>query len=118
MPTPFESAQLILTLYDQRREEVMRKARDFFFTFDPRSFEEFMAGFMGPNSAYVRMVITYWEMATSLVLNGAIDAKMFEDANGEFVVVFGRIEPFLPQIREMFGPAFAKNLEAFTLSIP
>jgi len=119
MPTPFESAQLILTLYDQRREETMRKARDFFFAFDPPTFEEFVGGMMGPQGGFVRMVPTYWDMAGSLVRNGAIDQKMFYDANGEFIFVFGKIEPFLPKLREMFGnpDAFA-NLEWLALNMP
>src|SRR4051812_20743589 len=111
MSTPFESAQLILTLYEQRREETLRKARDFFVGFDPKNIEEFMAGFFGPQGVYVRMVISYWDMAASLVRNGAIDQKMFVDATGEFILVFGRMEPFIPHLREVFGnPNFLSNL--------
>jgi hypothetical protein len=119
MPTPFESAQLLLSLYETRREETMRKARDFFFGFDPQNFDEMMAGLMGPHSGYVRMVISYWDMAASFVENGAIDRKMFLDANGEFLFVFVKIEPFIGQLREMFkNPGFAANLESLTLSMP
>jgi len=119
MSTPAESATLILKLYDQRREEVMRKARDFFVTFDPKSVEELMAVMMTPEGAYVRMVISYWDMAASLVLNGAIDSKMFQDANGEYIGVFAKMEPFLPAMRAtMPGSKFLENLEKFTLSIP
>jgi len=118
MPTPFESATLLLTLYDHRREDTMRKARDFFLTFDPRSFDELAAAYTGPQGGYVRMVISYWEQAASFVINGAIDEKMFRDANGEYVLVFAKIEPFLPQLREMFSPAFAANLEKLTMSLP
>ena len=119
MPTPFESAQLILSLYETRREETMRKARDFFFTFDPRNLDEFLAGFTGPNGPYIRMVISYWDMAASFVENGAIDRQMFLDANGEFISVFAKVEPYLPHMREMFkNPAFGTNLEKLTLSIP
>ena len=119
MSTPAESAKLILTLYEQRREEVMRKARDFVVGFDPRTFEEFAGGMMGPNGAYVRMVLSYWDMAASLVLNGAIDAKMFQDASGEFFLAYSRVEPFLPQLRQVMGmPDFLKSLETFVSSIP
>ena len=112
MPTPFESAQLLLTLYDQRREETLRKARDFFISFIPNSFEDVMAGLTGPHSGYIRMVLTYWDMAASFVKNGAIDKQMFIDANGEFIMVFGKIEPFLPQLRAAYGnPGFLANLE-------
>ena len=97
----------------------MRKARDFVVTFDPRSFEEFMAGLMGPGGSYIRQVLGYWDMAASLVLNGAIDTKMFLDANNEHVLVFGRVEPYLPQIRAAFkNPDFLKSLEQLCLSMP
>jgi hypothetical protein len=119
MPTPAESATLLLTLYDLRREETMRKARDFFATFNPKTIEDVMGVMMTPQGAYVRMVVGYWDMAASLVLNGAIDSKMFLDANGEFIVVFAKIEPFLPQLRQILpNPDFLKSLETLTLSIP
>jgi len=117
MPTPFESAQLILSLYETRREETMRKARDFFFGFDPQTFDEMMAGMSGPQGGLVRMVLSYWDMAASFVENGAIDRKMFLDANGEFLFVFVKIEPFLGQLREM-NPGFAAHLESLTKSMP
>ena len=120
MSTTFQSAELILKLYDQRREETMRKARDWFTgNFFPTSFEEVMAGMMGPQSGYIRMVISYWDMAASFVSHGAIDEQMFRDATGEYVHVFGRIEPFLPQLREAFGnPNFAIHLEKLALGMP
>jgi hypothetical protein len=119
MPTPFESATLILTLYEQRREETMRKARDFFVVFDPQSFDELMAGMVGPQGAYIRMVISYWEQAASLVAHGAIDEAMFRDASGEYILVFARIQPYLAQLREAFGnPGFAANLEKLALGLP
>lgn len=119
MPTPFESAQLILTLYEQRREETMRKARDFWATFDPQTFEEFTATMFGPHSAYVRMVLGYWDMAASLVENGAIDRKMFQDSTSEYLVVFSKMESILPTIRGQWGnPNFLKHLENLTMSLP
>jgi predicted RNA methylase len=97
----------------------MRKARDFFFGFDPQSFEEAMAIASSPQGAYVRMVLSYWDMAASFVENGAIDRKMFLDANGEFIMVFAKIERFLPQFREVFqNPGFGAHLEKLALSIP
>ena len=119
MPTPFESAQLILTLYEQRREETMRKARDFWAMFDPETMDDFMATMFGPQSGYVRMVMSYWDMAASLVLNGAIDSKMFQDSTGEYLVVYAKIEKLLPQIREKWNnPNFLASLEKFVMSLP
>ena len=119
MPTPFESAQLILTLYEQRREETLRKARDFYIGFSPTSFDDWKAAMIGPQNGYLRMVLTYWDMAASLVKNGAIDQTMFVEANGEFIVVFGKVEPYIPQLREAFGnPGFLASLEWLALGIP
>jgi hypothetical protein len=118
MPTPFESAQLILTLYEQRREETMRKARDFWATFDPQNEEEFMAAMMSPQGAYVRQVLSYWDMAASLVENGAIDRKMFQDSTSEYLVVFTKIEPVLPAVRANYTPTFLQHLERLVLSLP
>lgn len=118
MPTPFESAQLILTLFEQRREPTMRKARDFWFMFNPETPKAFMEAMMGPDGGLVRMVVTYWDMAASLVVNGAIDSKMFCDASREFMGVYAKIEPLLPGTREIMGPDFARHLEAFVTSLP
>jgi hypothetical protein len=118
MATPFESAQLILTLYEQRREDLMRKARNFWMTFNPKTVEEFVAGIMGPDSGSIRMVLGYWEMAASLVENGAIDRKMFQDSTGEYLVVFAKIEPLIPAMREQIDPQFALHLESLVMSLP
>lgn len=118
-PTPVESAHLILKLYDQRREETLRKARNFMVGFDPRTFDEFLAEYLGPNSAYIRMVLSYWDMAASLVLNNAIDMQMFLDANSEQVLMFSRVQPFLAELREMMGSTtYLKNLEQLCMSMP
>lgn len=119
MSTSVDSANLILKLYELRRESVMREARNFFMGFDPRSVEDYMAGMMGPNSAHIRMVTSYWEMAASFVVNGAIDATMFEASAGEHVIVYGKIEGFLPQLRQATGnPNMYKNLEQVCLTAP
>jgi hypothetical protein len=119
MASPVESANLILKLYELRRESVMREARNSFMTFDPRTVEDYMAGMMGPQSAHIRMVVSYWEMAASFVVNGAIDAKMFEASAGEHVLVFGKIEGILPQLRTMMdSPGMFANLEKVCLASP
>ena len=84
-----ESADLILKLYDLRREETMRKARDWMFTFNPTSVDEYMQTMMDPTvGGYLRMVTSYWDMAASFVNHGAIDAEMFNDTVGEHIMVF------------------------------
>ena len=119
MATQYESARLILELYNLRREATMRDARSFWITFNPETVEDLMAGMASPNGGYVRMVISYWDMACSLVVNGAIDQKMFNDANGEHLVVFGKIEALIPKWREITGnPESWKNLETVALGGP
>lgn len=119
MDTKQESANLILKLYELRREETMRKARDWFARFSPESGQDIMNAVMGENSAYYRMVTTYWEMAASFVNNGAIDEKMFNDANAEHVFVFAKVEPFLAEIRQMFNaPQALAQLEQLVTRLP
>ena len=78
-----KSAELIMKLYDLRREETMRKARNWFFTFNPTSVEDVEAAMMNPETGgLLRMVMSYWDMAASLVNHGAIDAEMFNDTVG------------------------------------
>ncbi len=116
--TPVDSANLILKLYELRREATMREARNFWFGFNPTSAQEYMGAMMGPDSAHIRMVSSYWDMACSFVVNGAIDANMFDAANGEHVIVFAKIEPFLADLRAMIGPGAFKNLEHVCLNAP
>jgi hypothetical protein len=116
----YRDAELILKLYDLRREEVMRKARTWLFTdFNPESVDDIRAIGAGEFGAYFRMVTSYWDMACSLVKNGAIDAQMFDDANGEHIFCFVKIQPFLEGLRTALGqPGYLKHLEAVVMSVP
>ena len=120
MPSPYESADLIMKLYKLRREATMREARTWFaLSFNPDSADEVARTMAGPNSAHFRMVTSYWDMAASFVTNGAIDEKMFTDANGEHLVVFAKVEPFLAEHRSRMGnQAFMANLEKLIMKQP
>lgn len=114
-----EDANLILRLYELRREPVMREARNWMIMFFPENAQDIMNAILGPNSAYYRMVTSYWDMAASFVVNGAIDEQMFNDANGEHVVVFSKIHPYLAEFREMIGnPNAYANLEKLIMAMP
>jgi hypothetical protein len=115
-----EEAGLILKLYELRREEVMRKARNWMaMEFNPESLEDIEKAIFGEHSAYYRMVVSYWEMACSFVTNGAIDAQMFNDANGEHVFYFAKLQPFLKELREKNGtPKAYQHLEQVVMAIP
>src|SRR5688500_2541678 len=114
MPTPFESAQLNLQLFDLRREPVLREARAWFLLdFHPESLAEFIAIATSERNASVRMVLGYWDMAASLVTSGAIDGDAFRAAHGEMFGTFCKIEPFLEEMRAGFGePDFCRHFEA------
>lgn len=115
----YEDANLILKLYDLRREAVMREARTWFFTFNPTSIQDVMETMMGEHSGHMRMVISYWDMAASLVNNGAIDETMFNEANGEHLFVYTKIEPVIGAMRTTFdNPEFLLNLEKLVKRIP
>lgn len=120
MSSPYESADLLVKLYELRREATMREARNWYFReFNPASADEIMAIMGGPNSGHFRMVTSYWDMAASFVANGAIDEKMFNDANGEQIGVYVKIERFLAEFRTKLGnPAYLANLEKIVLRRP
>src|SRR5579871_4577703 len=100
-------AELILKLYELRREETMRKARDWFFRdFHPETFGDFQATLFGPHSGHLRMVVSYWDMASAFVHHGAISLELFNETNGEQFGVFAKIDHLLPEIRQMIGPQF------------
>ncbi len=115
-----ESADLILKLYDLRREATMRKARDWMFGFNPTSVEEYMQKMMDPEvGGYLRMVVSYWDMAATLVNEGAIDADMFDKTNGEHVLVFAKIQPLLADLRAMWqAPEALSSLEKLIMDRP
>ena len=108
-----KSASLIMQLYDLRREETMRKARNWIFTFNPESAEDVEKAMMDPEvGGYLRMVLSYWNMAASFVNHGAIDAEMFNETVGEHVGVFAKVEPFLEDLRVKWDqPDAFKHLE-------
>jgi hypothetical protein len=115
-----ESADLILKLYDLRREAKMREARNWIFSFNPTSVDEYFQTMMDPEvGGYLRMVTSYWDMAAALVNHGAIDADMFNETVGEHIMVFAKVEPLLAELRERFQNMDAfKNLEKVIMDAP
>jgi hypothetical protein len=114
-----DEAALILQLYDLRREETMRTARNWYSReFNPESMADIEKAFFSEHSGYLRMVTSYWDMAAALVNNGAISAQLFNDTNGEQFLVFGKLEPFLKEIRGAFGPTYLTNLEKLIDATP
>jgi hypothetical protein len=116
----YESATLIIRLYELRRDSTMREARNWYArSFNPSTIDDVMQAVSGPNSAHFRMVTSYWDMAASFVIHDAIDEAMFNDANGEQHVVFAKIEPFIAEYRAKMGnPSYLGNLEKLVMKAP
>jgi hypothetical protein len=114
-----DEGSLILRLYELRREETMRKARNWYFAeFNPASVADFSAAMFSEHSGYLRMVTTYWDMAAALVNNGAISMEMFNAANGEHIGVFAKLEPLLKEIRAAFAPEYLEQFEKLIDATP
>jgi hypothetical protein len=106
-------ADIILKLYDLRREEVLRKARHWMlFEFNPKTPEEFLAVMQNTGSqenAYFRQVISYWEMAASLVIHGAVKSDLYLDSNGEGVFIYAKLHPFREAYTSRTGFPFMRQ---------
>ncbi len=114
-----EEATLILKLYELRREETMRKARDWFFrVFNPETIADVNVAMFGEHSGHLRMVMTYWDMAAALVNHGAVDITLFNDTNGEHFAVFSKLEPLIADMRSTFSPLMLVNLEKLVDATP
>lgn len=118
-----QDAELILKLYDLRREAVIRKARDFMTTqFWPQNYGEFKAvvfAFGTEQNAWFRQVWTYWDMACALVLSGAINENLFLKTNGEPYFLYAKYKAFIEPIRkELNSPEFMSHIEALANRSP
>jgi hypothetical protein len=95
-------ASVVLKLYELRTEPTLRQARAWFaYEFHPDTAADVLRTWLGPGyaSAPYRMVTSYWDMAASLVVQGAIPAEMFNEANTEHFAVYAKLRPFLDEVR-------------------
>ena len=111
-------AQVILQLYDLRREAEMRKARTWWFaSFWPQSADDFMKVLNAvgtPENAWLRQVMGYWEMAAAIAVQGAVNQELFlvPSFSGEMFTVFAKVRPFLGELRKKIGnPELLANIE-------
>jgi hypothetical protein len=111
----FEDTNLILRLYELRREEKMRAARDWYISnFFPGKAEDIQAILTpgNPHNAQFRMVASYWDMAASFAVRGPLNPYLLLESAGELILVWAKVEPFIVQIREWSNlPEFLRNLE-------
>jgi hypothetical protein len=110
-----EQVNLMLRLYDIRREPVLREARGWYVAnFNPASMEDVarQAPLGSQQNAFVRMVLSYWEMAASIVNRGLIDEEFFFENTGEQWAVWERVRPIIGAWRSSYGnPHLFGNLE-------
>ena len=120
MSSPFQSAKLNLKLFELRREPALREARNWFVRdCNPESFSELVVLIRGEHNTSFRMVLSYWNMAASLVTTGAIEGESFREAHDEIFATFSKIEPYLAELRAVTGEAdFCKQMEAVVLAAP
>ena len=100
-------AQLILQLYDLRREAEMRKARKWYAgSFWPDNGDDYAkvaSAFSIPENAWLRQVISYWGMASAMVLTGALNEELFFETCGEMWFTLSKVSPILKDIRAKMG---------------
>jgi hypothetical protein len=111
-------AELILKLYDLRREAEMRKARDWWVVkFWPQTADDFIkvANALGTQeNNWLRQVGGYWDMAAALVLHGTVHPELFLEGgvSGEMFFLYAKMQPILKDVREkMQSPGLFSNVE-------
>lgn len=114
IPT-YDDAHLVLKLYELRREEKLRAAREWFVgRFFPRSGADIETLYAAPGNenVYFRMVTSFWDMAASFVVRGVLNADLLLDSSGEMVLVWAKLEDHIGAIRgKIVSPMFLSNLQ-------
>lgn len=117
-----QDVMAILKLYELRRDPAMREARKWFTAeFRPTSPMDIIKILVEnkQEGVYFRMVTSYWDMATSFVINGGIDEKIFLGANTEHIAIYSKLQPFLAELRQIINEDdYLINLEKLVTSIP
>src|SRR6516225_11838503 len=115
-------AEIILKLYDLRREPVMREARTFLAQFSPKFLDDVLKvanAFGTKEQAYLRQVAGYWEMAASLVNRGALNRELALDNFQEMFFVYAKVQPYLEEYRQAMGaPGFLRQVQQLAESSP
>lgn len=111
-------AELLIRLYDLRREEKLRQAREWFIgKFNAATFEEMLQKYPhgSQENAYLRMAASYWDMAASIVSHGLINEEFFFENSSEYWIFWQKLKPLAPAARAAFkNPFYWKNLETLS----
>ena len=112
-PTPAD-AELLLRLYELRRESELRRARKWFLAeFQPTGWDEISARYLSHSDEdrWFRMTVSYWEMVATLVNRGLLHAELFFDHTGEDIVTWKKCEPWIAGVRAAVRPAYLFQFE-------
>jgi len=106
-------AELVLKLYDLRREPVMRASRTTMMQFMPRSYEELLAVTQPshPSNAAWRQVSSYWEMAWSFARHGVCNPDFLIENTTEGLFLYAKVQPYLERFRKEVSPTAFRNAE-------
>jgi hypothetical protein len=110
----YHAADLLLKVYDLRREAVLREARSTINReFWPTGWEDVKAAAQmdHPLNVALRQTGTYWEMVYGFARHGIVPADFWIENNGEGLFLFARVEPFLADIRQHLNPRSFVNAE-------
>jgi hypothetical protein len=114
-------AELVIKLYELRREPVMRESRKTLNAqFWPRSFDDVLAVTKADhplNPAY-RQVGTYWEMVYGMAKHGVLHSEFMMESCGEGMFLFAKLEPYVAEYRERISPLAFRNAEWISKNSP
>ena len=114
----YQDADLVLRLFDLRRETKLRAARDWMGSFYPDSSQDLYEAYMSSDN-YLRMIAGYWEIATALVNQGVLHRGLFAETAGEAFFLWAKVGEHVPGFREKTGnAAFLANLDRFVRETP
>jgi hypothetical protein len=113
-------ADLVLKLYDLRREAVMRDSRNAIFGFLPKNYDEFAAVLAPthPHNAAFRQTSSYWEMAYSFAKHGVLNPDMLIESSAEGLFLYAKALPHLERLRKEYSPTMFANAEWLVANCP
>ncbi len=106
-------ADLVIKLYELRREATLRQSRDAVSAFWPKTAADAVAVLDGkhPLNVAVRQVASYWELVYGMAKHRIIDPEFLMDSNGEGMFLYAKVAPFLAEIRAVGSPRQFANAE-------
>src|SRR5512140_2967801 len=117
----YQDADLILRIFEMRREPKLRESRDYMFTAPAGTFEEYVKRFpeASPHAGHWGKAFGYWDMVCHLVDKGVLSERLFNETNAEYVVLFYKYRSVIEGFREkMHNPELLKVVEKLATRHP